>query len=116
MEGTSNTCAESGRWPLVRVRWVDSTCPRMGWVAVSEWKGLASLECVSVGYLIAQDESSKTIAPHLAYPDDAEQCQANGIMVIPCQAIVSMETLATSAASSGAAYEALARSADHPKS
>ena len=78
-------------WQLVRVRWVDSTSPRMGWLRLSEWEGVGSLECVSVGYIIAEDEKSKTIAPHLAYPDDADQCQGNGIITIPCGAIVSVE-------------------------
>lgn len=65
----------------------------MGWVKISAWEGVGSLECVSVGYLIADDQKSKTIAPHLAYPDDDEQCQGNGIIVIPTGAIVSLERL-----------------------
>ena len=80
---------------LVLVRWVDSTSPRMGWVHLSEWQGVGSLECVSAGYLVAEDDRSKTIAPHLAYPDDDDQCQANGVIVIPNGAIVSMERLVT---------------------
>lgn len=82
--------------PLVKVRWVDSSSPRMGWTNLSTWEGVGSLECISVGYLIADDEKSKTIAPHLAYPDDEDQCQGNGIIVIPNGAIVSVESLVTS--------------------
>jgi len=81
------------KWPLVRVRWLDSTSPRAGWVAVNDWEGVGSLECLSVGYLIAEDKKTKTIAPHLAYPDDEAQCQGNGIIVIPCAAITSTEYL-----------------------
>ena len=29
-------------WPLVLVRWVDSTSPRMGWIRLSEWGGVGS--------------------------------------------------------------------------
>ena len=65
----------------------------MGWVKISAWEGVGSLECVSVGYLIAEDQRSRTIAPHLVYPDDGEQCQGNGVIVIPLGAIVSMERL-----------------------
>jgi hypothetical protein len=86
----------SPEWPLVRVRWVDSSSPRVGWVRLSEWEGVGSLDCVSVGYLIHEDERQKTLAPHLAYPDDAEQCQGNGIIVIPLGAIVSVEALISS--------------------
>lgn len=100
------------QWPLVLVRWVDSSSPRMGWQRLSEWKDAGSLECVSVGYIIAEDERSKTIAPHLAYLDDPEQCQGNGIITIPCGAIVSVEPLVTDAS----ACEASGRSVDRPES
>ena len=81
------------KWPLVRIRWLDSTSAPKGWIAVQDWKGIGSLECISVGYLIAEDRETKTIAPHLAYPDDEAQCQGNGIMVIPSGAITSTEYL-----------------------
>ncbi len=60
----------------------------MGWIRLTEWEGIGSLECELVGYLIAEDAHSKTIAPHLAYPDDHDECQGNGIIVIPAQAIL----------------------------
>jgi hypothetical protein len=82
------------KWPLVRVRRVDSTSPRMGWVSLAERPEVGSLECVSVGYVIAEDKKSKTIAPHLAYPDDDANVQGNGIIVIPCAAIISTDLLA----------------------
>jgi hypothetical protein len=81
------------KWPLVRVRWVDSTSPRMGWISLNDLPEIGSLECVSVGYVIAQDERSQTIAPHLAYPDDEANAQGNGIIVIPRAAIISMDVL-----------------------
>ena len=83
-------------WPLVRIRWVDSSSPRMGWTLVSEWEGVGSLECISVGYVINEDDQQKTIAPHLAYPDEPDRCQGNGIIVIPRKAILAVEALTTS--------------------
>lgn len=83
-------------WPLVKICWADSSSPRMGWTNISSWGGVGSLECISVGYLIADDGKAKTIAPHLAYPDDAAQCQGNGIIVIPSVAILSMKYLISS--------------------
>jgi hypothetical protein len=77
----------------VRVRWVDSTSPRSAWTSVKDWDGVGSLGCISVGYLIAEDNESKTIAPHLAYPHDEDQCQGNGIIVIPSGAIVLVDLL-----------------------
>lgn len=87
------------RWPLVRVTWIDSASPSPEWHTLSEWRGLGSLECVSVGYLIAEDKLTRTIAPHLAYPGEAENCKACGIMVIPNGVIRSVETLAASPSS-----------------
>jgi hypothetical protein len=86
------------KWPLVHVRWIDSSSPRTGWIRLTEWDGVGSLECVSTGYLIAEDKDSKTIAPHLAYPNDADQCQGNGIIVIPSSAIVSIRKLSIGSA------------------
>jgi hypothetical protein len=74
---------------------LDSTTPPIAWTSIADWKGVSSLECISVGYLIAEDTISKTIVPHLAYPDDLEQCQGNEIIVIPQGAIISVERLSS---------------------
>jgi hypothetical protein len=87
---------QCAHWPIVAIRWLDSSSPRTGWTRLAEWNGVGSLECVSVGFLVAEDGISKTVSPHLAYPDDREACQGNGIIVIPVGAITSIETLATS--------------------
>ncbi len=81
------------RWPLVRITWLDSTNAPSDWHSLMDWQGLGSLECVSVGYVIAEDKRSKTLASHLAYPDEPEDTRACGIMVIPKGAIISLEPL-----------------------
>jgi len=101
------------KWPLVRVRWLDSSSPHTGWTSISQWKGLESLECVSVGYVIAEDAISKTIAPHLAYPEE-ENCQGNGIIVIPLGVIISVDLLTVAAAM--ASCEETDRSSGPPES
>ncbi len=68
------------------------------------------MECISVGYLIRDEDGRKTIAPHIAYPDDEEQCQGNGIMVIPDQAVISIQYLTCL---SSLACAAEVRSSDH---
>lgn len=85
------------RWPLVKVRWLDSASPR-GWQPMADWRGAGSLECVSVGYLYGEDAISKTIVPHFAYPDEDSNRQGGGIMVIPAGAILSVETLISASA------------------
>lgn len=81
------------KWPLVRVSWLDSISPSADWHSLSEWRGLGSQECVSVGYLIGDTEQSKTIAPHIAFPDEEEESQACGIMVIPAGAVLAIDIL-----------------------
>ena len=81
-------------WPLVCIVWRDSSSPR-GWLNLKEWGGVHSLDCVSVGYLIAEDDESKTLVPHIAYPAEEENRQGAGIMVIPAGAVVSVERLTT---------------------
>lgn len=79
-------------YALVLVRWLDSAAPR-GWQNLGEWQGLGSLDCVSVGFLLSQNAEAVTLMPHVAYPDDEEQRQGNGIMVIPAGAVTSIEAL-----------------------
>jgi hypothetical protein len=81
------------KWPIVVIRWIDSASPQNGWVRLQDWEGVGSLECISVGYLIKDEDGTKTIAPHIAYPDDPAQCQGNGIIVIPDQAVLSVDKL-----------------------
>src|SRR5271170_7273622 len=90
-----DTRLESPRFPIVKIRWVDSSAPRMGWVRLSEWEWEGTLECESVGYLIAQDSRAKTLASNVTSPLSEEPCQGNGIIVIPTQAIISVEELVT---------------------
>ena len=78
---------------LVLVRWIDSAAPDTGWIRLREYTGVGSMQCLSVGYLIRDDDGRKTIAPHIANPDDEEQRQGTGLMVIPDQAVLSVERL-----------------------
>lgn len=71
------------RWPLVRVTWIDSACPAADWHNIADWEGLGSLECLSVGFQIAEDDVTLTLAPHIGYPEEPDYAKACGIMVIP---------------------------------
>ena len=90
---------------LVMVRWLDSTSPKLGWIPLAEWDGVGSLECVSVGFVIERNERAITLAPHVAYPDDPEQRQGNGIITIPLPVIVSQTRLLITSSSACAAKD-----------
>jgi hypothetical protein len=99
----------SDRWPLVRVHWLDSAAPR-GWQPMADWPETHSLECVSVGFLYAEDKYAKTIVPHFAFPDDDVNRQGGGVMVIPAGAIVSMVRLVSDGESDRATEPSISRS------
>lgn len=90
------------RWPLVVVRWLDS-CDVPGWTRLSTWQGVRTLECVSVGFLVHEDEISKTLAPHLAYPNEEHTTQGSGIMVIPAGAILEVREIPVGVSATSAA-------------
>lgn len=98
------------KFDLFLIRWLDS-CDIQGWKRISDWRNVGTLECVSVGFLIAEDETTKTIAPHLAFPNDQDNTQGAGIMVIPARSIISMERLPTS----WLACASEDHSSDHPE-
>jgi hypothetical protein len=87
---------EPQRFPLVMIYWLDS-CDIAGWKRLDSWPGVRTLQCVSVGYLIGEDAHSKTISPHLAYPDDETNTSGAGIMVIPTRAITKLTVLSSRA-------------------
>lgn len=82
------------RFPLVMIEWLDS-CDIAGWKRLDAWNGVHTLQCVSVGFLIGEDAQSKTVSPHLAYPDDVTNTSGSGIMIIPARAITRLTVLAT---------------------
>jgi len=49
-----------------------------GWQSIGDWEGIGSLECVSVGFLFAENEQTKTLIPHFAYVNDDANRQGSG--------------------------------------
>ncbi len=73
--------------PLVLVEWEDSAQPIPRWIRLSEFESGAAVSCVSVGWLIQNDERMKVLAPNMGEIEDAEQIQASGIIRIPTRAV-----------------------------
>lgn len=72
---------------LVLVEWLDSRRGE-GWVRLDELNGTVT-KCKSVGWIIAMDDSSMTLAGHLG--EEPEQCC--GDLTIPKCSIRSIATL-----------------------
>ena len=82
-------------WPLVKITWIDSCEPYVGWQHIQALKQPDSMECISVGFLVDDGERAKTIAPHVTAPI-TESAQGCGIMVIPTASIVRIDRLSVS--------------------
>jgi hypothetical protein len=80
--------------PLVMIEWVDSGQPVPGWQWLAEIKPRRPHRCVSVGFLVQDDETTKVLAPNLGASDgDQEWDQASGITTIPTAAVQKIERL-----------------------
>jgi hypothetical protein len=90
---------------LVMIEWVDSGQPIPGWQWLSEMGSRIPHKCVSVGFLIQDDETTKVLAPNLGASDGlGDWDQASGLMTIPTVSITRIERLTSSSASTAAAY------------
>jgi hypothetical protein len=64
------------------IRWLDSVQPSSSWVRMDDIESLGVCECVSVGFVVAEDESAIMLAQSMAdLADDNPQC--GGRMQIP---------------------------------
>jgi hypothetical protein len=68
---------------LVQVEWKDAKQPISAWQHLSNIAGNKPLNCVSVGYLIRDDDVAKVLAPNMADIESELNIQASGIITIP---------------------------------
>ena len=79
---------------LVLIEWVDSGQPIPGWQWLTDLDPRRAHKCVSVGFLVQDDEQTKVLAPNLGSSNgDEDWDQASGLMTIPTVAITKLERL-----------------------
>lgn len=79
------------KFPLVRVRWVDSTGPH-GWTSLKHAIEITDLSIETIGWLIQTLDDRVTIASHI-HMCDIDNPNVDGVMTIPRPAIVRMESI-----------------------
>ena len=82
------------KYPLVRVRWLDSSdCGHTGWRRVDKLTPLEKeiLDCITVGHLLGEDEKSLRIA--LSISDDDLPQMALDMITIPRCSVLEVECL-----------------------
>lgn len=73
--------------PLVLIEWLDSAQPLPGWRHLDDLPELEAVRCLSVGWLVAESDGVKMLAPNLGDVDSSGNAQASGFMRIPSVAI-----------------------------
>ena len=72
---------------LVLVEWEDSSQPLPSWHHLDSLPDQKIVDCVSVGWLIADNQDVKMIAPNFGDVNSSDNKQASGIINIPVRSI-----------------------------
>lgn len=83
---------------LVLIEWSDSRQPTNAWVHITDIGKRKPVECVSVGFLIQDDDDVKVLAANIGDVD--EEMQATGVITIPTVAVHAVKPLVEKTTSS----------------
>jgi len=78
---------------LVIIEWIDSRQPVGGWQRISDFERSDICKCVSVGFLIHDEEEQKVLAPNMADIEDRHNIQASGVIHIPTKCVLRITPL-----------------------
>lgn len=65
------------------IEWEDSAQPIPTWAYLSSFEPAGAIRCVSVGWLIRDDDRLKVVAPNMGSVDDERSLQVSGMIQIP---------------------------------
>ena len=78
---------------LVIIEWHDSRQPVGAWQRISDFEHSDLCKCVSVGFLIYDEEDQKVLAPNMADIEDKHNIQTSGVIHIPTKCVVRVTPL-----------------------
>lgn len=84
----SNAC------PLVMIEWEDSAQPIPNWSHLASFEAPGTIRCVSVGWLIRDDDQMKALAPNMGAIDDENSVQVSGVIQIPTRCVLHVTPMA----------------------
>jgi len=79
--------------PLVQIEWLESTQPVSAWQHLSDLAENSPIKCVSVGYLLRDDDAMKVLAPNMGDIGSELNVQASGIITIPTSCVTKISKL-----------------------
>lgn len=80
---------------LVLIHWVDSSSTGKAWRSIHDFgdEAQSPLQCLSVGWIMAQSKKAITLAMNLGYEEGCDPHSAGGDITIPRSAILSIRKL-----------------------
>jgi hypothetical protein len=78
---------------LVMIEWVDASRLSDGWIDVGAIPSPYPHLCITVGFLLSENEKGKIVVPTIADVGHPANSHSYGGMMIPASAIVSQRTL-----------------------
>ena len=79
--------------PLVLIEWEDSAQPIPSWGFLSDLEVGGPVRCVSVGWLVHDDDEVKAVAANVGEIDRADSVQVSGVIRIPARAVLKLTRL-----------------------
>jgi hypothetical protein len=80
-------------YPLLLIEWVDSSRLGSGWIDLDEICDPDPHTCVSVGFLVKENERGKILVPTVADVKHADNRHTHGGIMIPACSIISERRL-----------------------
>lgn len=74
--------------PLVMIEWEDSAQPTSSWRYLASFAPTGVIRCMSVGWLIHDDEQQKVLSPNMGAIDDGGNLQISGVIQIPSRCVL----------------------------
>lgn len=89
----SDNVTRSTDCPLVMIEWEDSAQPIPAWAYLASFEAPGTVRCVSVGWLIHDDEAMKALAPNMGAINSESSLQVSGVIQIPTSCILQLTPL-----------------------
>lgn len=78
---------------LAIIEWVDASRLTDGWMDLSDIPDPYHHRCISVGFIVSENEQGKVIVPTIGDVSHADNSHTYGGMMIPASAIISEKVL-----------------------
>jgi hypothetical protein len=70
------------------IEWEDSAQPIPTWSYLASFSPSGAIRCVSVGWLICENDELKALAPNMGSLDDENSMQVSGVIQIPTRCVI----------------------------